>query len=317
MRRWDDLVERYIRECELRGLTRGYIAARQSELDRFGSWLKRKRPKPRIEEVNHEHIQKYLASRTTFMAKSTTVSVVSALRCMGKYLLREGYWSRNPLRWMRGPRIDHRRQLPKVITKQEMRRLFSAAATAQKKYNRHLYMSILAVLYSTGIRLGELARLDLGDYNSRAGTLKIDGRKISQERIIPLTELAVRCIEGYLPFRGNLLISKRLDYQNALFLTVGGNRYSGVYISHLLKRLASLTGMPNLTAHQFRHTCATDLISEGVGLPEVQKILGHSHIDSTCRYSRIADPARVEAMKLHPINDILSQLYKEKNDDRG
>jgi site-specific recombinase XerD len=317
MRRWDSILDGYVRECELRGLSEVSIEAKQRELERFGNWLKRRRPRPKIEEVNHEYLQEYIKTRTAFLAKASTTGVMSVIRCMGEYLLKEGYWDKNPLRWMKGPKLDHRSQLPGIIQKDQMRRLFSAAAQVQKPYNRHLYLAVLAILYGTGIRLGEIERLNLQDYDRDAGTLKIDGRKTSRQRFIPLPEFAVRCLEGYLPVRHNLLLSMDDNGQDALLLTSWGNRFIGVRVSRLLKRLASATGMPNLTPHQFRHTCATDLISDGVGLPEVQKILGHSHIDSTCRYSRIADPARIEAMKLHPINDILSQLYKEKNNDRS
>lgn len=57
--------------------------------------------------------------------------------------------------------------------------------------------------------------------------------------------------------------------------------------------------------HQFRHSCASDLLEEGVRLPEVQRILGHQGIATTVRYVHIADPQRREAIACHPINDWL------------
>jgi integrase/recombinase XerC len=60
-----------------------------------------------------------------------------------------------------------------------------------------------------------------------------------------------------------------------------------------------------VTVHQLRHTCASDLLENGTSLPEVQGILGHACIQSTCRYIHIAGPERKAAMALHPINSIL------------
>jgi site-specific recombinase XerD len=58
--------------------------------------------------------------------------------------------------------------------------------------------------------------------------------------------------------------------------------------------------------HQFRHSCASDLLEAGVSLAEVQRILGHQVISTTVRYTHIADPQRSAAIALHPINDWLS-----------
>ena len=63
--------------------------------------------------------------------------------------------------------------------------------------------------------------------------------------------------------------------------------------------------MPLISVHQFRHSCASDLLEAGVHLAEVQRILGHQGIATTVRYTHIADPARRAAMTRHPINDFL------------
>jgi len=65
--------------------------------------------------------------------------------------------------------------------------------------------------------------------------------------------------------------------------------------------------VPLVRLHQFRHTCASDLIEAGVSLPEVQRILGHSSISSTVRYLHTSDPQRRAAMERHPLNDWLQQ----------
>jgi site-specific recombinase XerD len=63
--------------------------------------------------------------------------------------------------------------------------------------------------------------------------------------------------------------------------------------------------VPLVSLHQFRHTCASDLLESGVSLPEVQQLLGHASVGTTTRYLQIADPARARAMQQHPLNDYL------------
>jgi integrase/recombinase XerD len=63
--------------------------------------------------------------------------------------------------------------------------------------------------------------------------------------------------------------------------------------------------VPLVSLHQFRHTCASDLLESGVSLPEVQQLLGHATVVTTTRYLQIADPERAKAIKLHPLNDHL------------
>ena len=70
--------------------------------------------------------------------------------------------------------------------------------------------------------------------------------------------------------------------------------------------MARHAGVSLHSLHQFRHTCASDLLEAGVRLPEVQRILGHQGIATTVRYVHIADPQRRAAMARHPINDWLS-----------
>lgn len=127
------------------------------------------------------------------------------------------------------------------------------------------------------------------------------------QRCVPVPELVYRCIETYLPLRHNRLEKIGCIDQSALFVNRDGGRLSESSISLTVHRLAQRAGVEFHSLHQFRHTCASDLIAAGVRLPEVQRILGHSGIGTTMRYLHIADPERREAMARHPINDWLAE----------
>jgi site-specific recombinase XerD len=299
------LVDAYIDEYRARGICAASVAHTESKLRHWGSWLKSRRPRPVLEEIDPQLHVRYLASRSAFRAKATVYGTLSTMRGFGDYLVREGLWRQNPLRWMKGPKISPYSRLPRRIERAHMEALWHAAAQMQGDYSRRLWVTVLALLYGTGLRRGELERLDLSSFDRSEATLRIDGRKSGQERCVPITDHVYRCLEGYLPARHNLLERTGRIEMQALLITRRGERLSAQAISNGIHTLARRAAVPLVNVHQFRHSCASDLLEAGVHLAQVQRILGHRAIATTVRYTHIADPARRAAMALHPINDIL------------
>lgn len=307
MRRWDRLVDGYMDEYRARGIGAATVAHTQARLMRWGAWLKSRRPRPQLEAIDAPLLTRYVEYSGRFRSKATVYGTLSTMRGFGDYLVREGVWLQNPLRWMKGPRITPYHRLPRRIDREHMDALWRAAASAQGESSRTLWVTVLALLYGTGLRRGELERLDLDAYDRAAGTLRIDGRKSGRERIVPLSDLVYRCLEAYVPMRHNTLErSGRLGHERALLVSRLGRRVSAQAISNAIHRFARCAGVPLVTVHQFRHSCASDLLEAGVHLAEVQRLLGHQGIATTVRYTHIADPARRAAMALHPINTFLT-----------
>jgi site-specific recombinase XerD len=130
MRRWDALVDSYIKECETRGLTAVSVDAKRRELDRCGTWLKHRRPRVNLEQMDSDLLIRYLRTRSVFRSKATVAAAVSKLRGMGEHLVGQGIWTKNPMRWIRGPKIDARMSLPRRIGKEDMKRMWEAAGEA-------------------------------------------------------------------------------------------------------------------------------------------------------------------------------------------
>lgn len=313
MRRWDGLLDGYLEELRARELAAATVVQFQRELDRWGSWLKHRRPRPSLEKVDSDLVIDYLRRRTRFRAKATVSGTMSILRGMGDYLVRQEIWQSNPLRWMRGPKLDWRTHMPRRIGSESMVKLWEAAVAGRQGYHRWLWVAALGLLYGTGLRRGELERLDLVDWNREEGLLLVDGRKTGHERKVPVPDIAVQCLESYLPHRQNHL-EKLGVREESLFVNQDGGRLKGSSISRAVHAIARRGKIPRITLHQFRHTCASDLLEGGVRLPEVQRILGHETITTTMRYLHIADPQRHEAVSRHPINDILKQemIHEER-----
>ena len=305
MRRWDGLLDRYLQEGRSRGLADSTVESQRRELNRFGAWLKARRPRPSLEAIDSERILGYVRSRSAFRSRSTVAGTVSVLRNMGEFLVREGIWSTNPLRWMRGPKIDPRALLPRRVSRGALEKLWSAAGQRRTEYERYQAICALALLYATGMRRGELVRLNVDDWDRDAGVVTIDGRKTGQSRCVPVGEHAWRCIEAYLPHRHNRLEQTGCIRERALLVNRDGRRWRDESVSQMVKKLARRAGVEHVTLHQFRHSCASDLLDKGVSLPEVQRFLGHATLQTTVRYARVADPLRTEAIGQHPINEFL------------
>jgi site-specific recombinase XerD len=305
MRRWDRLVDLYIEQYRARGISEASVLMVNARLDRWGRWLKQRRPRVSIERVDADLITRYIESRSSFRAKATVYGTLSTMRGFGDFLVGEGLWAQNPLRWMKGPKVTPYSRLPKRIDRAHMEALWREAAHRGGEFTSHLWITVLALLYGTGLRRGELERLDLDAFDPQQGTLRIDGRKSGCERMVPLPDMVLRCLEAYLPRRHNQLEQWGTLGEQALLLTRNGTRLSSQTISVGIHAISRRAGVPVHSLHQFRHTCASDLLEAGVHLAQVQRILGHAFIATTVRYVHIADPQRRAAMGRHPLNDWL------------
>jgi site-specific recombinase XerD len=316
MRQWDNLVEQYVKEYSARGVCDASIDSVRRDMTKWGNWLKHRRPRLAIECIDSDMIIKFIAARTAFKSKVTTYGIISRMRGMGDFLCRNGYWKSNPLRWIKGPKIELRSHLPKRIKNPSMQKLWQAASVISNPYKRSLCICILSILYGTALRRGELVRLNLESWQSAEGTLILDGRKTGRERKVVVPELTGHCLDSYLLARHNHLERLGIYDQDALLVNTRGARISDNSVSGIVSRIIQRAGIEEgITLHQFRHTCASDLLESGASLAEVKRILGHRHISTTVRYLHITDPQKTEAVKHHPINTILGgQLWVKQND---
>lgn len=305
MRKWDELVTSFTEECRIRGVGEATLLTRESELMRWGKWLKKKHKNIKIEDISQDSITDYIKSRTTFLSKSSTCGVMSSMRNFGEFLVSQGFWKNNPLLWMQGPKLNtNYRKIPKNYQKSDLKKIFEESFNGNLPYFRALNPALISLMYSTGLRKGELLGLNLSDWDRKNLTLKIYGQKTKQDRLVPVSSITWKCLENYIQKRNELLIKQKIQNE-ALFVNRNGERITSNNIHVQLKRIAKRAGVKRATAHMFRHSCATDLVEKGAPIHIVKNILGHSHIVTTFRYLNVADPERKKAMESHPINSIL------------
>jgi integrase/recombinase XerD len=248
-------------------------------------------------------ISAYIGDCGAFRSKATQYGMMSRMRQIGRFLVCESIWGGNPLQWMRGPRLDRRHRLPRRIERSVLEKVWEAAAASRYEYQRYLWVAILGVFYGTGIRRDELVHLDLGDWDRESATLLIQGGKTRRQRRVPLPPLASRCLEAYLLHRQRRLEAAGAPDEPTLFINSHGVRITLAGVSRGIRQIARQAGV-KITLHQFRHTCASDLLAEGVKLPQVQKLLGHQSIGTTMRYLHITDPELRRAIERHPLKHL-------------
>jgi len=229
------------------------------------------------------------------LRSSTQRKRLTCLRQFFRHLLKQSAVLQDPTSDLEFPRLID--QLPRdVLTKREVGRLLSAADPQQLLGLRD--RSMLELLYSTGIRVSELAALNVGDLDLRNAELRVRG-KGSKERIVPLGEVVREYLGRYLSASRPYLTSSD---QPALFVSLRGKRFHYTNISFLVRSYGRKAGIrKRVSPHGLRHTCATHLLQGRADIRHIQRILGHASIATTQRYTRveIADLKKV-LKRCHP-----------------
>ena len=153
--------------------------------------------------------------------------------------------------------------------------------------------AILELFYSTGLRLAELAALEVRDLENLSDTLRVVG-KGSKERLVPIGSHAMKAIEAYRQ------AAKVTD--GPLFVSKLRKRLSTRSINSLLKKYLRHSDIPfNITPHKLRHSFATHLLDAGADLRSVQALLGHSSLSTTQIYTHVTKERLREAYdQAHP-----------------
>lgn len=212
------------------------------------------------------------------LSRSTQTYHLIALRAFLKYL------AKRDIKTLAAEKIE----LPKLPTRdfdlptiEDLERLLAAPEGASVRALRD--RAILELLFSTGLRISELAKLNKDSIDFKRGEFSVRG-KGGKVRVVFLSPRAGDAIKGYL--------EKRADIEDALFVGTNKNpgRLTVRQIQRLIQRYAVASGIvKNVTPHTLRHLFATDLLINGADLRSVQALLGHSSITTTQVYTHLTD----------------------------
>lgn len=233
-------------------------------------------------------IRQYLSYLFNQSRKNKTIMrKISSLRSFFKFLMKNGHVSMNPMEDIQSPKRE--KTLPKALTYNEVQNFFNSPDIATYLGLRD--RTIMELFYSSGLRIFELVSLNRNDIDLANMTVNVMG-KGKKQRIIPLTENAVKWIKNYLesPFRfENSKIHKKQKDLNAIFLNKWGERITVRSVDRLFKLYLMKTGLSSdITPHTIRHTIATHLLENGMDLKTIQVILGHSSLSTTTIYTHVS-----------------------------
>jgi integrase/recombinase XerC len=217
------------------------------------------------------------------LAKRSMARSLSAVRTLYRFLQAHHGLERSPVRAAKAPKLG--RHLPGYLARERTEALFAAvearAAAGDQSGVRDL--AILELFYSSGLRLSELAGLNLLDLDLLSDQVKLRG-KGRKERLVPLGSRASRALRHYLEEREVVAALPGADRQ-ALFVGRRGRRLTGRTVQRIVHRALDAVGAEALSTHSLRHTFATHLLDAGADLRAVQELLGHASLSTTQIYT--------------------------------
>jgi integrase/recombinase XerD len=278
----------------VRNLSDRTLRAYQSDLSQFHHHV----TNANMVDITPEHLEVYLDKLGTEPYRDTSIRrKVAALKVFFRYLEEQGVVQESPARTLK---IKHpvENRVPTVLSSREIRALLAApkdqitdlsGMREQSAGGRNRYFCavrdnlILELLFSTGIRIGELVALNVSDVDLEKGQIHITGRA-TRGRAVTLSSVPlVGALMQYLELRAE----RTLDTE-ALFVGRSGTRLTIYSIENIFKKHVRLAEIKrHITPHSLRHTMAAMLVSNGTDIREIQEILGHASILSTQVYTKL------------------------------
>jgi integrase/recombinase XerC len=277
--RRDSLVEEFLRylENERNASPRTLKAYRQALIgfatETKASWKK----------CTADNFRDYLfALMKRGQARSYVRLQFSALRTFYQFLAARKQLRLNPVRDVQLPKIE--KKLPLVLTRLQVEELLTAPSREKKNRSAPVWMplrdvAIMELFYSSGLRLSELAALDVADLDPYTESVRVFG-KGRKERVCPVGLPALEAIQKY---RGAANV-----HAGPLFINKARKRISARSIWLVLKRYVRHTSIPiSISPHKLRHSFATHMLDRGADLRSVQALLGHASLSTTQIYTHV------------------------------
>ncbi|MFN7561167.1 MAG: tyrosine recombinase XerC [Prosthecobacter sp.] len=229
-------------------------------------------------------------------ARSTIRLQFAALRSFYKWLTRRHGWKHNPLLDVQLPKLE--KKLPVIFTVAQIEHLLALPLSTPKTKQALPWAgerdaAILELFYSTGMRLSELAGMNVEDIDPISEVARVFG-KGRKERLCPLGSHALSAIQRYRQKAG--------VHAGPLFLSRVRRRLTTQAVDDVVQKYWRLSGLAvHMTPHKFRHSFATHLLNNGADLRSVQTLLGHASLSTTQIYTHVSTQRMKEVYDLaHP-----------------
>ena len=232
-----------------------------------------------LTEADKDDIKDYLGAIYSEVKASSLRRKIVAIRQFYLLLHKRKIVEDNPTLTLTGPKKDG--TLPGALTREEMTKLIEYNYPQNLKGLRD--RAIIEMLYSSGVRVGELISLKIKDMDFREKTVNVLG-KGKKERLLPVTSQAIESIENYLLKRPG---GKEKD--SIIFCNLKGGQLTERGVQYIIDTLARNCGIyRKITPHMLRHSFATHFLENGMNLRYLQALLGHSNLSTTEIYTNLS-----------------------------
>lgn len=295
MQQGKDIIGKYKTWLRLeKSLSANSIEAYLTDLDKLTRFIESEGKD--YTDITYQDLQQFVAQlRDIGIHPRSQARIISGVKSFYRFMLLDEYITVDPTELLESPKIGLK--LPEVLTVNEINDILDSIDLSLPEGHRNRAM--LEVLYSCGLRVSELTSLRYSDVYFDEGFIKVEG-KGSKQRLVPISDTAIREIKNYLRDRNLVAIKK--GYEDILFLSRRGTGLSRIMVFHVIKQQAEMAGIKkNVSPHTFRHSFATHLLEGGANLRAIQDMLGHEKITTTEIYTHIdREFLRKEILEHHP-----------------
>lgn len=255
-----------------------------------------------VKKIGAEDVRGFLAYLAeSGVSRRTLLRKLSVLRTFFRYLYREGLVDSLPRVGGRSARL--RERVPRVLSLEETEALLDdgEASGVSLTLQEH---AMLELLYSSGLRVGELTGLCVCDYDTEERVVRVRG-KGGKEREVPVGTYAAEVLDRFLQERreGSDISGNGFDSVQGEPLFVGprGKRLHPRSIQRMMRKWSTAHGLAGVTPHTLRHTFATHLLDRGADLRAIQELLGHASVRTTQKYTHVTiDRLKAAYDRAHP-----------------
>jgi integrase/recombinase XerC len=231
-------------------------------------------------DLTAHDIRTYIAARhRSGLGGRSLQRELSAIRSFLQFLVKNQYLDDNPAKYVKAPRSA--KKLPKTLDHDQIAGLLNTIPASILETRD---LAIWELFYSSGLRLAELAGLDVQDVDLDQGSLIVRQGKGAKSRVVPVGRCAIEAISAWLKVRDSLILRD----PTALFVSNRGVRLSGRSIESRLTHWSRKHGLrEDVHPHMLRHSFASHLLQASGDLRAVQELLGHSNISTTQIYTHL------------------------------
>ncbi len=276
-------IERYLEELRRENASEHTIRNYGVDLRQFLEYFTPPDGEPPLPaQLNTLAVREWLGELYGRKLSVTTIRrKLAAVRSFLQFLVRDGVLEVNRAKLVNSPKMP--KTLPRVLSAEQMNALLDQVSENElKRAHPRRDVAILELLYGCGLRVSELAGLNLDDMDLSGRWLRVRG-KGRKERQVPFPRKAAAAVERYLAER------QGAEGETAVFVNNRGRRLSDRGIRNIVKLYATLlAGDPSIHPHSFRHAFATHLLADGADLRSIQELLGHAQLSTTQKYTQLS-----------------------------